>query len=156
MLKVSQLRELIIRPALKDLSLYSLEAEELLVFTCAVESNGGEFIKQLDGPALGIYQMEPATYNDVWQNFIAKKSSLVLMLGSNFNAFSMPDEYRLIYDLRFATAMTRLHYERVPQPLPNKDDANALWNYYKTYYNTSYGAAQRLDSIKKYILYLNS
>jgi len=156
MLAVSQLREFVIKPALLDLTMYSEDAEELLVFTCATESNGCSFIKQVNGPALGIYQMEPATYNDIWQNYIMKKGSLVMQMSTNFNAHRMPDEQRLIYDLRFASAMCRLHYARIVNPIPAHDDIEALWLYYKTYYNTSLGAAIKEDSILRYEHYLRS
>ena len=154
MLIVSQLREFIIKPALYDLCLNSEDAEELLVFTCAVESLGGTYIKQVDGSALGIYQMMPKTYNDIWQNYIRNKPSLLLTLGSNFNAFSMPDEQRLMYDLRFATAMCRIHDERVSEALPMHNDVVGIWNYYKKYYNSDAGAAKQNESIQKYLAFL--
>ena len=100
MLNIAQFREFIVIPTLHDLVLNSTAAEELIVFTCATESLGGTYLKQVNGPAIGIYQMEPETYNDIWQNYIMKHGSLMLILGSNFNAHFMPDEQRLIYDLR--------------------------------------------------------
>jgi hypothetical protein len=153
MLNSKQLREFIIKPALDDLLLYSADAEELLVFTCAVESVGGTYLKQLDGPALGIYQMEPVTYNDIWQNYIREKQSLCMKIAMNFNAFFIPDEGRLVYDLRFATMMCRVHYSRVQEVLPNKDDHLAVWNYYKRYYNSALGAATQNESIQKYLTF---
>lgn len=150
MLKADQLRELIIKPALYDLVLLSDEAVELLVFTCAVESDGGTYIKQLDGPALGIYQMEPATYNDIWQNYIAFKSSILMKLLYNFNAPKMPDENRLLWDLRFATAMTRLHYERVNELIPAPDNIPSIYDYYKAHYNTALGAADKEKCLAAY------
>jgi hypothetical protein len=156
MINANQLRELIIRPALKDLTLYSENAETLLMFTCAVESFGGFYLKQINGPALGIYQMEPETYNDIWQNFINNHSNFRLIMISNFNATFMPDEYRLIYDLRFATAMTRLHYERVKEALPDASNIDAVWDYYKHYYNTALGKADKTKSIEKYNMFIRS
>lgn len=156
MLNIAQLREFVIKPALLDLTMNSPEAEELLVFTCAVESNGCSYIKQVKGPALGIFQMEPATYNDIWRNYIMQKGNLMLTMITNFHASFMPDEQRLMYDLRFAAAMARLHYARVREPLPAANDVNAIWNYYKKHYNTSKGAAQKAESIKKYSEYLAS
>jgi len=47
MLNIAQFREFIIQPSLHDLILNSPDAEELLVFTCANESLGGTYIKQL-------------------------------------------------------------------------------------------------------------
>lgn len=154
MLIASQLREFIIKPVLYDLNMNSEDAEELLLFTCAVESLGGTYIKQVNGPALGIYQMEPVTYNDIWQNYIKNRGSLLMMLGSSFNAFSIPDEQRLMYDLRFATAMTRIHYLRVGDALPSKGDIVGMWNYYKSHYNSAHGAAEREESLRKYLAFV--
>lgn len=156
MLNINQFRELIVKSSLNDLLLYSQDAEELLVFTCAVESLGGTYLQQLSGPALGIYQMEPATYNDLWQNFIIPDNRLTLKLINNFDIRMMPSEARLIYDLRFATAITRIFYLRVKAPLPSASDVNAIWDYYKRYYNTSYGAAQKDESITKYRNFVQS
>jgi hypothetical protein len=150
MLNNEQLRELIIKPVLEQLILSSPEAEELLVFTCAVESLGGTYLKQVNGPALGIYQMEPATYVDIWQNYIKGNTRIFMIMLSNFHTGYMPSEDRMIYDLRFATAMARLHYDRVKEALPNAKDENAIWDYYKKYYNTEQGAAQKVSALIRY------
>ena len=150
MLNSTQLRELIIKPALLDLVLYSEDAVELLIFTCAIESDGGSFLKQIKGPALGIYQMEPATYNDLWVNFIAHRNDIKLQLLHSFEALRMPPEDRLIYDLRYATAMARIHYARVKESLPDKSNRQALWNYYKKYYNTLKGQSNYNEAFAKY------
>lgn len=155
MLNIVQFRELIVKSTLNDLMLYSKNAEELMVFTCAVESLGGTYIKQIKGPALGIYQMEPETYNDIWQNYIKSKGGLMMSMLSNFHITFMPSEDMLIYDLRFATAMTRLFYARIKEPLPEAEDINAIWEYYKRYYNTAKGAAVKEDSIKKYHAFIS-
>lgn len=154
MLNAYQLKSLVIEPALYDLVMWSEAAEELLLFTCANESDGGSFIHQIGGPALGIYQMEPTTYNDIWQNYIRGKIDLYLKLLHSFNAPTMPSEERLIWDLRFATAMARIHYARVDKPLPAASDIDGIWNYYKTYYNTNLGKADYHDAIEKYNLFI--
>lgn len=156
MLDSAQLRSLIIKPALDDLVMYSEEAVELLIFTCAAESNGGTYLKQISGPALGIYQMEPATYNDIWQNFIMKNSSVLLRFIHGFGINQMPSEDRLIYDLRFATVMARIFYIRIPEELPKVYDLDALWKYYKRYYNTSLGKAEYHDALNKYNRFRNN
>lgn len=156
MLDSGQLRTLVIKPALFDLVMYSEEAVELLIFTCAAESNGGHYLKQISGPALGIYQMEPNTYNDIWQNYIKGKNDILLKLLHSFGIINMPDETRLIYDLRFATVMARLHYMRVKEPLPKLYDLDGLWHYYKTYYNTTNGKAGYHETLNKYHIFRNS
>lgn len=153
MINASQLKELVIKPALHELVMYSDNAVELLLFTCAVESLGGTYLKQLKGPAVGIYQMEPATHNDIWQNYINHRGSLIMIMASAFDCTRMPSEDRLIYDLRYATAMARLHYARVPEPLPDLNDIQSIWVYYKTHYNTIQGSATKDKSIAKYLAY---
>lgn len=150
MINVQQLRECVITPALDALKLYSDAASELLVFTCAVESEGGTYLKQIKGPALGIFQMEPNTYHDIWRNYITNRSDLMLLLSHNFDASRIPDPYRMAYDLRFAAAMARIHYRRVSAPLPPANDVEAIWEYYKKYYNTELGKSKKDKSIKMY------
>ena len=47
MFDITQFRQWIVRPALADLQLQSAAFEELLIFTCAVESNGGTYVHQI-------------------------------------------------------------------------------------------------------------
>jgi hypothetical protein len=150
MINCAQLRELIIKPALTDLVMLSDVAVELLVFTCATESIGGTYLKQINGPALGIYQMEPNTYNDIWQNYINNNHKLMLLMTTNFGCNRIPSEERLVYDLRFATAMCRVHYSRVSEPLPSSSDVMSMWQYYKDHYNSFRGAAEQDQAIAKY------
>jgi hypothetical protein len=154
MFNIEQLRELIIKPALEDLIMLSDDAVELLVFTCAVESNGGSSITNAKG--LGIYGMCPESYHDIWQNYLIGKSSLYMRLHSNFDVNRIPDEYRLIYDLRFATAMTRIHYARVLEPIPQKANQEQFWEYYKTHYNTVLGRVDKDQSLCRYHSFTNN
>jgi hypothetical protein len=154
MLNISQFRELIVKSTLNDLVMYSANAEELLIFTCAVESEGGTYLHQVKGPALGIFQMEPMTYTDIWQNYIKSHGPLSLRLFSNFDVTGMPTPDRMIYDLRFAAAMARIFYARVNEPLPDCTNENAIWDYYKRYYNTPKGAALKQPSMEKYHAFL--
>lgn len=150
MFDVVQLRNDLIKPALIDLVMFSEEALELLVFTCAVESRGGTYLKQVKGPALGIYQMEPENHNDIWQNYLPYRKNILMVLLSNFGCNVRPDEDRLIYDLRYATAMARIHYARVDSKLPAPNDIDSIWWYYKQYYNTPSGSAQKGEAISLY------
>ncbi len=156
MFDVDQFRALIIKPALNDLRLYSDEASELLIFTCAVETQGGKYLKQINGDALGIFQMEPKTYNDIWVNYLTNQLPLRLQLIHNFDCNNIPSEDRLVYDLRYAAAMTRIHYKRIPEALPKLHDLEGLWNYYKTYYNTSSGKANYHDAVNAYQRFRNN
>lgn len=155
MLNCSQFRSLIINPVLSKLQVYSKDAEELLVFTCATESDGGHYIHQVGGQALGIYQMEPNTHTDIWVNFIRNNNRLATLMTIHFGCNKVPDPDRLIYDLAYATAMARIHYMRVSVDLPDASDSQALWEYYKEHYNTFNGKAEKLDSLNKYKAFSN-
>lgn len=155
MLNCSQFTEFVVKRTLYDLQLLSDDAVELLIFTCANESLGGTYLHQIKGPALGIYQMEPATYNDIWQNYIQHKTSILIQLIHNFQAPTMPNEDRLVYDLRFATAMARLHYARINESLPKATDVKAIYEYYKKYYNTSDGKANWFNCLNNYSHFKN-
>jgi hypothetical protein len=137
-----QFRELI-TDVLTEADLYSDSAVELLMLTCAVESNFGTYIKQINGPALGVFQMEPNTHKDIWTNYLKFKSGL----RNAFVGYS-PDKLR--EDLRYAILMTRVHYLRAPKPLPEADDVEGLANYWKRYYNTRLGKGTPEKAIKKY------
>lgn len=150
MFNVSQFEEFILTPTLSLLQKYSRDAVELLIFTCAAESNGGTFIRQIEGPALGIYQMEPATHQDIFINYIHKNSSLMSILGLNFQCNGFIDAERMVYDIRYATVMARLHYSRFPEPLPNKNNIEGMFKYYKKYFNSPLGKSTKAESIKKY------
>ena len=161
MINQKQLRELVIRPMLQYLDPripYSETAVELLMMTQAHESNGGYFLKQEKGPALGIYQMEPATFDDLWDNFIKYDHNLyVLMAGLEGNMALTPGE-QLVHDIGYATAMARVHYFRDSEPLPTGDlsDERTIWElamYAKRVWNTEAGKATVQDYYDKYMKY---
>ena len=156
MFDCSQFRSLIIEPVISKMQLYSKDAEEILVFTCAAESLGGHYLAQVKGPAVGIYQMEPATYTDIWINFIRNRNSMATLLAIHFNCSRIPEVDRMIWDLNFATVMARIHYLRVKENLPSSTDVEGMWEYYKKYYNTVKGKASKEKSIEKYQAFVRS
>ena len=153
MIDVNQLIEHVLTPCLNDLQAYSNDAIELLVMTCAIESDGGSFIKQVNGPALGIFQMEEATHDDLWHNFLMHDHRRLTLMQVHFNCQIFPSANRMVTDLRYAAAMARLLYARFPDRLPDKDDIEGLYDYYKKFYNTEKGKSKKAPSIKKYTTY---
>lgn len=146
-----QFREHIIKPVLEYLGLYSKSAENLLFGTAAQESLMGHYLKQIKGPALGVYQMEPNTHQDILENFLIYKKDLyskVLCLISKKGLENKEKE--LISNLNYATAMCRAHYLRVREPLPNATDIKALAVYWKKYYNTALGKGTVEEFINNY------
>jgi len=149
----SHLKEYIIIPTLDYMGLNSASAVNLLLGTAAQESHLGEYLHQINGPALGIYQMEPDTHKDIHNNFLVYKSDLnKKILNLSFPAFSM--KKNLIGNLYYATAMARIHYYRVPEKLPKVDDIEGLANYWKRYYNTTIGKGTIREFIKNFEKYI--
>ena len=138
MIDPRHLLEHVIRPVLKDLDLWSVPAERLVLGTACQESACGMWLVQLRGPAKGIFQMEPATHDDLWGNFLTYKPELAGKVSQwAINKAHLPEE--MVGNLYYATAMCRIHYLRVPEPIPN--DLHGQAQYYKTYYNTEKGKA---------------
>lgn len=128
----------VIRPALKRLELWSMDAEFLLAGTALMESRF-VYLRQLGGgPALGLYQVEPRTMRDVFDNYLAFRPVLRDQVELLMTAEA--PEQQLITNLSFATAMARLVYRRSPLPLPAHDDAAAVADVWKRAYNTHLGA----------------
>jgi hypothetical protein len=139
----TQLRELI-STVLRDCNLYSADAVELLMLTAAVESKLGTYLTQIKGPARGIFQMEPATEKDLWNNYLRYKPHIV----SDISKYHIqhPDELR--WNLAYAILMARIHYLRVPEPIPSGTDKLAA--YWKKWYNTHLGKGTTEKAIQAY------
>ncbi len=138
------------RPALDVLGLYNQASEEILVATCAQESLGGTFISQKDGPAKGIYQMEPKTHDDLWNTILVRNQTVRWQIMKALNTATNPRADRMVWDLQYATFMARAFYMRVTEALPEANDIEAIWEYYKMYWNTNLGAAKKTEFIANY------
>ena len=139
-LDAKQLRELIVSPTLVHLGLYSVDAVELLINTALQESKL-RWIQQLGrGPAVGLWQMEPVTHDDIWHNYLAYREELadkvrVLAIGTK----KIPDAAQMAGNLFYAAAMARIHYFRVAEALPFAGDIAGQASYWKRHYNTELG-----------------
>lgn len=115
-------------------------AAVLLLGTAIHESNAGEYLAQTGGgPALGAWQMEPATHDDCWQNFLQYQPAL----AASVRQFQVPraGAAQMAWNLGYACAMARVKYIRAQPPLPAANDFAAMAAYYKQFYNSDLGAA---------------
>ena len=154
MINAKQLTELVIVPTLEYLGMNSDAAVNLMLGTLAQESAMGTYIKQIRGPALGIYQMEPDTHQDIYESYLSYRPDLRFKLGLYTRGDHQPPE-QMITDLNYATAMARLQYFRRPEALPDAEDLVGLALYWKEYYNTIAGAGtidEFIDNYKRYVL----
>jgi len=155
-IKPQHLCEHVIRASLEPIALYSTAAGQLLLGTLAVESQMGHFLHQIGGPALGIYQIEPSTHLDIWENYLNFNNQLANQITALMpTPMSVPDDGLLMTDLRYATIMARLVYYRQSEPLPNVDDIAAQGAYWKKYFNTPLGKGSEagyIDACKRFDL----
>lgn len=138
----------LIASVLKELNLHSDNAVNLLIGTAAQESHLGRYRKQLGGgPALGIFQMEPATFDDIVKNYLRYKPELAARIErvariSRFKAEDLENNDLL------ATCMARVHYLRVRESIPS--DLEGWARYWKRYYNTPLGKGTEEEFIANY------
>lgn len=116
----------------------------MIIETACVESNCGEYIKQLKGPACSIFQIEPRTAKDIIQNYIVKNKLRLQNFNRLYNA-NLTLEQNLCINLMFAIFMCRCFYLRIKEPIPSTVELRA--KYWKKYYNTEKGKG----TVEKYI-----
>ena len=141
-----------IEDTLKSIDLYSPESVELLLGTCAQESSFGKYNRQLfGGPALGVFQMEPNTFNDIVNNFLKGKKKLYYAILSICGLNEYKPEY-LVDNNAFAICMARIHYLRVKEKIPT--DLGGWAYYWKKYYNTFKGKGKIEEFVSNYNKYV--
>lgn len=158
MIDAGQLRLLVVRPALVDADVWSPAAENLVMGTAAQESSLVYLHQVGGGPALGLWQMEPATHHDIWTNYLAYQAPLAtrilsasMLMTADSSPFEVPDQ-ALVFNLKYAALMCRAHYRRRPEPLPEANDVAALAAYWKLHYNTPAGAGTEDEFMRHYQL----
>lgn len=156
-----QFQIFMVRPVLKFMSdekrdFTGLSAERLIVGTMFTESLG-DYIDQITGPgdetlgpAVGFFQMEKPTHDDIWETFLNARPTLagrVASIRSNFN----PPFEQMAGNIYYAVAMCRLKYWRESMPLPDQFDGSLedYANYWKKAYNTEKGAGNVSDFYNK-------
>lgn len=148
-------REYVVRPALQTVNLWSVVAEELLMGTAAQES-GFQYLEQVRGPALGIFQIEPATHQDLWANYLRyrpelRRAALRWSTNERMPLDVTPDDSMLVWNLRYAAVICRLIYYRqpfyMPQLLVSPQQLGEIW---KKVYNTYKGAGTVAQFVASY------
>lgn len=125
----------VVRASSMAIGVWHPAAEELLLMIAAHESHMGKYLRQVGGgPALGIFQMEPATYQDCLSIVVPRRpywrTQLVQLAGGK----DLGPEL-LVREHAFAAAMARLQLWRHKEALPAADDLQALGAYAKRYWN---------------------
>lgn len=150
-LDILQFRREIVRPALTGVGLHSKAAENLIVGTAMVESRL-QYVKQINGPAISIMQIEPSTYEDLHTRLYKHHKELYfkVLFYLNFSpgfAIRKDCDY-LAGNLSAAVIFARLKYYFDPSPLPDANDYKGLAHYHKEIYNTALGHTDLTESTK--------
>lgn len=146
-----QVLEHVVRPALRAFGpgYRTMAAEQLLMGTAAQES-GFRYLKQVGGgPALGLWQMEPATFR--WLRDQLAPARGLSSAAHESTRGREPDESELIWNLRLAAAYCRLRYIADSDPLPPSGDTMAQANYWKRVYNTHLGAGTPSQYLQSWV-----
>lgn len=146
----THLLEYVIRPTLDTLDLGGHDAEQLVLGTAIVES-GLQYLHQLgNGPAIGLWQMEPATHDDIYEHYLKYQAPLTGALGRLIVEHQKALAKQMAWNLYYGAAMCRIHYRRVSAPLPKTLDECA--EYWKKHYNTSLDKG----TVEKYVKSFNN
>ena len=141
-----QFRQRIVKPVLQGIGMWNENAEELMMGTCAVESAGGTYLVQLGGgTALGIFQMEVATHDDIWVKWLPNNAAIASNLMRACILNGKPTAQDMIQNLYYSCAMARIQYFRnTPDQVPDTLEGQAMW--WLRYYNR--GGTQ---TVEKYV-----
>jgi len=150
----TQLRSLITRTLRKIPEFYSADAIELMLMTCAAETDLGHFAfyQNKGGVAKGIMQVEPDTMRDNYGSFLYFRDRLRedIRVACGVDKF---DEEALEYNVAFNIFMARLKYFRDPSPIPS--DLTGMAKYHKRVYNAG-GSANWETTLAKYHHFVGS
>jgi hypothetical protein len=141
--KLEDIRDFVVRPALERIGLPALNREQLVLGTGNVESQY-RFLDQTTpgpGPAYGMWQMEKLTHDDLWVNFLPSQPTLrdALHEIAGSPRAVIPPITTLHWNLIYSAAMCAVHYRRVRAALPAAGDYAAMAAYWKQWYNTPKG-----------------
>jgi hypothetical protein len=145
-----------IRPALQTMGRGGLAAEQLVLGT-GIQESLLTLRQQLNhGPALGLFQMEPATHDDCWENYLDFRDNLASKVKQTLVAGQKPAADTMKLNDRYAAAMCRVRYLRAPGALPAANDIHAMANYWKQNYNTPQGKGIPEEFLSKWPQYINA
>lgn len=144
MIPPAQFLEHVIRPTLDHLAvaepkLGTEASARLLLGTAIAESNLAALAQHGDGPALSFFQIEPATFDDIYERYLRIRTGFLVAVQDFLVPAFTPLE-QLAGNPYFACAIARMKFWMAPAPLPDADDIDALGRYWKTVYNTAAGA----------------
>lgn len=128
-------------------------AAQMVMGTAAHESHFEDLAQIGGGPALGLWQMEPATAADIQANFLAYHPNLKTRVADLLAPWPSAEQ-QLASNLAYGAVMCRLALWRHPNPLPAPGDLAGQAALWKAVYNTSSGAGTVEEYMADYHRYI--
>lgn len=133
---------------------YSDQAVDLLMMIACHESLCGQYTKQVNGPALGVFQMEPFTHDDLYESYINHNRTIDFAIGkfvpSRQSLIDKKSRAELLQtDIRYAIILARVFFMRFKDPIPDTDFSRAI--YAKKFWNTEKGKATEDQYLNDYL-----
>jgi len=127
----------IIKFTLQKLRMDSEEARALIYATGNAES-GYRVLEQMGGPAIGFFQSEPDTIQDIWDNYVFYRPEIKTDLWAlGFDEGDIKGS--VMSSIALQVAFARLQYRRDKFALPSIEDIQGQAKYWKRVYNTELG-----------------
>lgn len=153
MLDVQQFKTQIIVPTLtafEDFGLYSEATINLMLGTAITESKLSALLQYGGGPALGLFQIEPLTLDDIYHRYLQREDKKELLQKVHQFMTARGIREQVISNLPFAVIMARVRYLMVPEALPSYDDIDGLAKCWKKHFNTPGGKGETYEFVENY------
>jgi hypothetical protein len=146
-MNAQQMLDVVITPTLTLMAKHgkydTIHAKMLMLATLAVESDMGLYSRQIEGPAVSIFQIEPETIFSIAKEWDAFPKMIPIIQSISMLHMS-PNSDRLVTECevnsRLACLIARGKYAMDKGRIPSFDDKEGLYEYYKRIYNTGAGA----------------
>ena len=147
-MNAQQTLDVVIKPTLALMSQHgnydTIHARQLLLATLAIESDLGLYNRQVRGPAVSVFQLEPPTIFDIAKHWDAFPKMVPIIKQISMLHMS-PNADRLVTECevnsRLACLMARGKYAMDSKRIPSFDDKQGLYDYYKRVFNSDAGAS---------------
>lgn len=148
----TELRQ-IVSDCLLRIGKWSQAAENIVVGTAAHESGGFKYRRQVGGPALGLFQIEPVTHDSIRNEWHKTHPEIIDLLDK----YLIPGHDavdQLVDNDHYAAGICRLKYAGVKDPLPDAYDIPGLAAYYVKFYNAGGKATAQefVDDYHRYVI----
>lgn len=152
MIDLEQLNAYVVTPVLTHIKSYSDAARNLIIGT-GLQETQFYWVDQTTkgpGPGFGPYQCERRTHNGLWKVFLPTKPQLMADVSSLLGIWPEDKVSALHGNWNYATAICRVHYLDIPEPLPGARDKRGLAEYWKQHYNTVRGKGTIEEFLENY------